>query len=50
MSGGRMLVNTPLHIFNFTGEIQAVVRIILGLRSNAKENGVAVLFVVDEGA
>ena len=45
-----MLVNTLSHIFNFTGEIQAVVRMILGLRSNAKKNGVTVLFVMDEGA
>jgi len=50
MSGGRVLVNTPSHIFDFTREIQAVVKMILGLRPNAEKSGMAVLFTMDEGA
>jgi len=50
MSGGRILVNNLSHFFNFTADNQATVRMILGLRSNAKKCGATALFIMDEGA
>jgi circadian clock protein KaiC len=48
--GGRMCVNTLSHLFNFTEDAQTMVRLILGLRNNARKNGLTALFVMDEGA
>jgi len=50
MSGGRVCVNTLSHLFNFIEDAKAVVRLILGLRNNARKNGLTTLFIMDEGA
>jgi KaiC/GvpD/RAD55 family RecA-like ATPase len=50
VGGGRMCVNTLTHLFNFTADAQTVVRLILGLRNNARKNGLTALFIMDEGA
>ena len=50
MSGGRILINNLSHFFNLTADTLAVGRMIWGLRSNAKKNGLTTLFIMDEGA
>jgi circadian clock protein KaiC len=50
VGGGRMCVNTLSHLFNFAEDAQTVVRLILGLRNNARKNGLTMLLVMDEGA
>jgi len=45
-----MCVNTLSHLFNFTEDAKTVVRLILGLRNNARKKGLTTLFIMDEGA
>jgi len=48
--GGRMCLSTLSHLFDLIMDVQAVERLVFGLKKNAKKNNLTALLTMDEGA